>query len=97
MAEAANSIHYEAGDEMKKTAIVRFIGKEENYMMECESACLKCLKTHGKEHPDCKEERQKNKSKPKFLYEKLYNAYFLDYWEASRVNLFVKGEDGEID
>lgn len=40
--------------------------------------------------------RYKGAKSNKFVREKLYEAFFLEYWEGERNSLHVRGEDGEI-
>lgn len=72
---------------MKKTAVVKFVGKQEHYCLGCDERYAYCR--------DCKE--CKGSGNYKFVYGKLYNAYFLEYWQGNRTSLHIKGEDGKID
>ena len=75
---------------MKKSAIVRFIGNENDYQLtDCSSPYKYCR--------NCTENECTQKPKYQFIAGNLYNAYFLEYWQGERTSLHVKGEDGEVD
>lgn len=72
---------------MKKSAVVRFIGNQNEYKLGCEKSayryCRDCNQCAGTDS---------------FLFTKgaKYNAYFLEYWQGERTSLHIKGENGEI-
>lgn len=79
-------------NEIKKTAIVRYIGNQERVRLSCE-------KTDYRYCRDCEQnncDRSAFKSY-QFIYGQLYNAYFLEYWQGERRSLHVKGSDNLID
>ena len=82
---------------MKKTAVVRFIGNEQDHVMKYGKTCRRCIMTEHNKNPDCDADGKRNGVRFQFKYGHLYNAYFVEYWEADRINLHVKGEDGEVD
>lgn len=76
---------------MEKFAIVKFIGKEEDYITgKCKDKeweyCKQCQKS-----ATCKEEVF-----PYFRKGQEYKAYFLDYCQGKRDVLEVEAENGEI-
>lgn len=76
---------------MEKYAIVKFIGKEEDYVYgECKNKewqyCKDCEKLSY-----CDETK-----KPYFIKDKEYKAYFLDYCQGERNVLDIEAENGEI-
>lgn len=74
---------------MPKAAKVTFIGNPEEYKLGCEeSSFLYCRDCDKK---NCKMETLRN-----FENGKIYNAYFLEYWQGERESLHIKGEDGKI-
>lgn len=73
---------------MKKTAVVKFIGNQEHYLLGCDKSCYAYCR-------DCK--KCKGSANHKFIYGSLYNAYFLEFWQGERTSLHIKGEDGKID
>ena len=46
---------------------------------------------------DCQKRDCSIPTASKFQKGKIYNAYFLEYWQGERDSLHVKGEDGRID
>lgn len=72
---------------MKKSAVVRFVGNQNEYRLGCEASaysyCRDCNQCAGTDF---------------FLFTEgtKYNAYFLEYWQRKRTSLHVKGENGEI-
>lgn len=72
---------------MKKSAVVRFVGNQNEYKLGCETStyryCRDCNQCAGTDS---------------FLFTEgtKYNAYFLEYWQGNRTSLHVKGENGEI-
>lgn len=36
------------------------------------------------------------RSNPKFTVDKVYDAFFIEYWEGERTSLHVRGDDGKI-
>lgn len=72
---------------LKKTAIVKFIGKQEQYKLGCNKSCYAYCR-------DCKSCKGSNTFR--FIYGSLYNAYFLEFWQGERTSLHIKGEDGKI-
>ena len=75
---------------MKKTAVVRFIGNQEYYRLSCCESSYKYCR-------DCTNDKCTHPTSFQFIYGKLYNAYFLEYWQGERTSLHVKGEDKKID
>lgn len=73
---------------MKKSAVVKFIGKQEHYRLGCKKTCYAYCR-------DCKQCRGSNQYR--FIYGHLYNAYFLEFWQGERTSLHIKGEDGKIE
>lgn len=74
---------------MRKPAKVKFIGNPNHYKLGCQkSSYLYCR--------DCNEKNCANSTPFNFEKDKIYNAYFLEYWQGSRDSLHVKGENGEI-
>lgn len=75
----------------KKTATVRFIGDQSYYRLSCDKF----------EYKYCRDCECKSCDSLSFSYSlingKLYNAYFLEYWQGERTGLHVKCENGEID
>ncbi len=74
---------------MKKSAVVRFIGNQEEYRLHCENSNFKYCR-------DCNVDNCKEDPRYLFVCGRLYNAYFLEYWQGERTSLHVKGEDGEV-
>lgn len=75
---------------MKRTAVVKFIGNQENYR-------LGCGETEWKYCRDCDSKKCFYPITYQFISGQLYNAYFLEYWQGDRTSLHVKGEDGKVD
>lgn len=73
---------------MKKSAVVRFIGNQEEYKLGCENSPYRYCR-------DCNQCSGTNLYN--FIYGNYYNAYFLEYWEGERTSLHIKGEDGTIE
>lgn len=75
---------------MRKPAKVKFIGNPNDYKLGCEKSsylyCRDCNKN------DCECDTQNN-----FEKQKVYNAYFLEYWQGERTSLHIKGNNGKID
>ena len=74
---------------MRKPAKVKFIGNPNYYKLGCKkSSYLYCR--------ECNEKNCANSTPFNFEKDKIYNAYFLEYWQGNRDSLHVKGENGEI-
>ena len=75
---------------MRKPAKVKFIGIPSQYKVGCKvSPYMYCR--------DCKLTNCTDKTFNNFENGKIYNAYFLEYWQGNRDSLHVKGENGEIE
>lgn len=74
---------------MKKAAVVKFVGNQENYKLTCSNSSYKYCR-------DCSKCECEQSPKYQFIFGHLYNAYFLEYWQGERTSLHVKGEDGEV-
>lgn len=74
----------------KRPARVRFIGDPEYYKLSCaELEWTYCR--------DCDNKGCSTATVSRFYNGKIYNAYFLEYWQGERNSLHVMGEDGIID
>lgn len=74
---------------MRKPAKVKFIGNPNYYKLGCKkSSYLYCR--------ECNEKNCANSTPFNFEKDKIYNAYFLEYWQGNRDSLHVKGENGGI-
>lgn len=85
---------------MLNPAKVRFIGDERTYKLACDQSFMYC--SNGEDETwlycrDCEKKDCQMESPRRFVYSKVYNAYFLEYWSGTRDSLHVKGEDGIID
>ena len=75
---------------MQKPAKVKFIGDPEEYKLGCsKSSYLYCR--------DCENRNCKTQTQCNFEKDKVYNAYFLEYWQGNRDSLHIKGENGKIE
>lgn len=75
---------------MQKPAKVKFIGNPEEYKLACkESSYLYCR--------DCDNTNCKINTPFNFKKGKIYNAYFLEYWQGERNSLHIKGENNKIE
>ncbi len=68
---------------MKKSAVVKFIGNQEEYRLHCEKSNFKYCR-------DCNVDNCKEEARCLFVCGRLYNAYFLEYWQGERTSLHVK-------
>lgn len=75
---------------MKKPAKVKFIGNENDYILGCDDKDYHYCKDCG-EKSSCTQTGY-----PQFSYGKIYDAYFLEYWQSKRDSLHVKDNDGMI-
>ena len=74
---------------MRKPAKVQFVGNPLHYKIGCKKSSYKYCR-------DCNITTCTDKTFCNFEQGKIYNAYFLEYWQGNRDSLYVKGEDGEI-
>ena len=74
---------------MRRPAKVKFIGNPYDYKLACVNSNYKYCR-------DCDKRNCNLDTLFNFEKNKIYNAYFLEYWQGYRDNLHVKGEDEEV-